>query len=57
MGGVSLMSGKGLTVGTLLGAITLGSLRNGLGLNGLGLMDAQAFYQLLATGIIILIVC
>lgn len=50
IGGVSLMSGKGSTVGTPLGAITLGSLRSGL-----GFMDVQAFYLLPATGIIILI--
>ena len=37
-------------VGTLLGAVILGSLRNGL-----TLLNVQAFYQLLATGIIILV--
>ena len=50
IGGASLMGGKGSIVGTLLGAIILGSLRNGL-----TLMNVQAFYQLLATGIIILV--
>lgn len=50
IGGASLMGGKGSVVGTLLGAIILGSLRNGL-----TLMNVQAFYQLLATGIIILV--
>lgn len=50
IGGVSLISGNGSTLGTPLGAITLGSLRSGL-----GLMDVLAFYQLPATGIIILI--
>ena len=49
IGGASLMGGKGSIVGTLLGAIILGSLRNGL-----TLMNVQAFYQLLATGLIIL---
>lgn len=49
IGGASLMGGKGSIVGTVLGAIILGSLRNGL-----TLMNVQAFYQLLATGIIII---
>ena len=50
IGGASLMGGKGSIVGTLLGAIILGSLRNGL-----TLLNVQAFYQLLATGLIILV--
>ena len=50
IGGASLMGGKGSVVGTLLGAVILGALRNGL-----TLMNVQAFYQLLATGIIILV--
>ena len=50
IGGASLMGGKGSIVGTILGAIILGSLRNGL-----TLLNVQAFYQLLATGIIILV--
>ncbi|MER0236916.1 ABC transporter permease [Fulvimarina sp. MAC8] len=49
IGGASLMGGKGSVVGTILGAIILGALRNGL-----TLMNVQAFYQLLATGLIIL---
>jgi ribose transport system permease protein len=50
IGGASLMGGKGSIVGTLLGAIILGGLRNGL-----TLLNVQAFYQLLATGLIILV--
>lgn len=50
IGGASLMGGKGSVVGTILGAIILGSMRNGL-----TLMNVQAFYQLLATGLIILV--
>jgi ribose transport system permease protein len=50
IGGASLMGGKGSVIGTLLGAIILGSMRNGL-----TLMNVQAFYQLLATGLIILV--
>ncbi|MCM5553840.1 ABC transporter permease [Pleomorphomonas sp. NRK KF1] len=50
IGGASLMGGKGSIIGTLLGAIILGAMRNGL-----TLMNVQAFYQLLATGLIILV--
>jgi ribose transport system permease protein len=50
IGGASLMGGKGSIVGTLLGAIILGAMRNGL-----TLLNVQAFYQLLATGLIILL--
>ena len=42
------MGGKGSISGTLLAAI-LGAMRNGL-----TLLNVQAFYQLLATGLIIL---
>ncbi len=50
IGGASLMGGKGSVVGTLLGAVVLGEMRNGL-----TLLNVQAFYQLLATGIIIIV--
>ncbi len=50
IGGVSLMGGRGSIPGTLIGCIILGTLRNGL-----TLMNVQAFYQLLATGIIIIV--
>lgn len=50
IGGASLMGGKGSVIGTLMGAVILGGLRNGL-----TLMNVQAFYQLLATGIIIIV--
>ncbi|MCS6836609.1 MAG: ABC transporter permease [Anaerolineae bacterium] len=50
IGGTSLMGGKGSIIGTLMGAIILGAM-----INGLTLMNVQAFYQLLATGIIILL--
>ncbi len=49
IGGASLMGGKGSIVGTILGAIVLGAMRNGL-----TLLNVQAFYQLLATGMIII---
>lgn len=48
IGGASLMGGRGSIMGTLIGCVILGALRNGL-----TLMHVQAFYQLLATGIII----
>ena len=44
------MGGRGSIVGTLIGCIILGTLRNGL-----TLLNVQAFYQLLATGIIIIV--
>jgi ribose transport system permease protein len=50
IGGASLMGGKGSIIGTILGAIVLGAMRNGL-----TLLNVQAFYQLLATGIIIIL--
>jgi ribose transport system permease protein len=50
IGGASLMGGKGSVFGTILGAIVLGAMRNGL-----TLLNVQAFYQLLATGIIIIL--
>jgi ribose transport system permease protein len=49
IGGASLSGGKGSIAGTILGALILGALRNGL-----TLLNVQAFYQLLATGIIII---
>jgi ribose transport system permease protein len=50
IGGASLMGGKGSITGTVLGAIVLGAMRNGL-----TLLNVQAFYQLLATGVIIIL--
>jgi ribose transport system permease protein len=47
IGGASLSGGKGSIVGTIIGV--LGSMRSGL-----TLLNVQAFYQLLATGIIII---
>ena len=49
IGGASLMGGKGSIFGTVLGAIVLGTVSDGL-----TLLNVQAFYQLLATGLIIL---
>ena len=50
IGGASLMGGKGSIFGTILGAIILGAMRNGL-----TLLNVQSFCQLLTTGIIIIL--
>ncbi len=50
IGGASLLGGKGSVFGTILGAIILGSLTNGF-----TLLNIQSFYQMLATGIIIIV--
>ena len=49
-GGASLMGGRGSIPGTLIGCIIPGTRRDGL-----TLLNVQAFYQLLATGIIIIV--
>lgn len=50
IGGASLAGGKGNLVGTILGAILLAALQNGL-----TLLKVQSFYQTAATGLIIII--
>ena len=50
VGGTSMSGGRGNITGTIMGALILGALRNGL-----TLMNVQSFYQVLATGAIILI--
>ena len=49
VGGASLAGGKGNIVGALLGALLLSMLQNVL-----TLLNVQAFYQMLATGLIII---
>jgi ribose transport system permease protein len=49
IGGASLSGGRGSIIGTILGAIILGTVTDGL-----TLLNVQAFYQLLATGVIII---
>ncbi len=49
IGGASLLGGKGSVIGTILGAIILGTL-----INGFTLLNIQSFYQLFATGVIII---
>jgi ribose/xylose/arabinose/galactoside ABC-type transport system permease subunit len=50
MGGTSLFGGEGTVVGTVIGALIIATLRNGL-----NLMNVQAFYQQLAIGLVIIL--
>lgn len=50
IGGASLMGGRSSIFECAIGAVILGTFRNGL-----TLMNVQAIYQLLATGIIIIV--
>jgi ribose transport system permease protein len=48
IGGANLMGGEGNLIGTLIGAITMGVLRNGL-----NLLNVSAYWQQVAIGIVI----
>ncbi|MEN3929467.1 ABC transporter permease [Microvirga sp. W0021] len=50
LGGTSLAGGAGTMVGTLLGAILIGVINNGM-----SLMNVEYFYQLIAKGIVIIL--
>lgn len=50
MGGASLMGGSGSIVGTLIGALIIGTLRNGL-----TLLNVSSFYQQMVIGIVIIL--
>jgi ribose transport system permease protein len=50
LGGVALQGGVGGVPGTLLGILIIGTLRNGL-----ALLEISAFYQLIATGAVLLL--
>ncbi len=50
LGGTSLFGGRGVILGTLVGAIVVGVLRNGL-----TLMGVSSVYQVLITGILVII--
>lgn len=50
VGGTSLMGGRASIIGTVLGALLLGSIRTGL-----TLLNVNPFYQLVITGLIILL--
>ena len=49
MGGTSLFGGEGSVVGTIIGALIIATLRNGL-----NLLNVQAYYQQLAIGLVII---
>ncbi len=50
LGGTSLSGGRGLIVGTLIGALIIGTLNNGLNLLGV-----SSFFQMVVKGIVIII--
>ncbi|MEW8976258.1 MAG: ribose ABC transporter permease, partial [Exiguobacterium sp.] len=49
LGGTSLSGGRGWIVGTLIGALIIGTLNNGLNLLGV-----SSFFQLVVKGLVIL---
>jgi len=51
IGGASLSGGEGSLIGTLIGAIVMGVLRNGL-----NLLNVSAYWQQVAVGVVILVV-
>ncbi len=50
LGGTSLFGGRGTVIGTLIGALIIGVLRNGL-----VLMGVESIYQVLITGILVIL--
>ena len=50
LGGTSLFGGRGMILGTLVGAVVVGVLRNGL-----TLMGVDSVYQVLVTGILVIL--
>lgn len=50
LGGTSLFGGRGLIIGTLIGALIVGVFRNGLQLIGV-----SSIYQVLITGVLVIL--
>jgi fructose transport system permease protein len=50
LGGTSLFGGRGMVLGTLIGALIVGVFRNGL-----TLMGVASVYQILITGILVIL--
>ena len=50
LGGTSLFGGRGVILGTLVGALIVGVFRNGL-----TLMGVSSVYQILVTGILVIL--
>jgi ribose transport system permease protein len=50
IGGASLFGGEGNPLGSLIGALTLGAMQNGL-----TLMNVPSFWQLVATGVVVIL--
>jgi len=50
IGGASLFGGEGNSLGSLIGAITLGGMRNGL-----TLLNVPSFWQFVATGVVVIL--
>ena len=50
LGGTSLFGGRGLIFGTLIGALIVGVFRNGL-----QLMGVESNYQVLITGVLVIL--
>ena len=50
LGGTSLFGGRGMILGTLIGALIIGVIRNGL-----TLMGVPSVYQILITGILVIL--
>ena len=50
LGGTSLSGGKGRIIGTIIGALIIGTLNNGL-----NILNVSSFYQQVVKGIVILL--
>ncbi len=50
IGGASFFGGRGTVVGTFVGVVIMGLLRNGL-----NLMDVSAFWQMVVIGVVIVL--